>query len=57
MTYSYKLQKDSVRNTTLNMVKRSKSGTPDLYIPFEPENTDYQEYLKWAETNTAEAAD
>ena len=58
MTYSYKLQKDSVRNTTLNMVKRSKSGTPDLYIPFEPENRDYQEYLEWvAAGNTAEAAD
>ena len=27
------------------------------YIPLDPDNTDYQEYLKWAETNTAEAAD
>ena len=28
------------------------------YIPFDPENTDYQEYLEWvAEGNTAEAAD
>jgi len=27
-------------------------------IPFDPENTDYQEYLKWVEAgNTPEAAD
>jgi len=28
------------------------------YIPFDPGNTDYQEYLKWvAEGNTADPAD
>tara|TARA_R100001082_G_scaffold31574_1_gene16132 strand:+ start:910 stop:1077 length:168 start_codon:yes stop_codon:yes gene_type:complete len=26
-------------------------------IPCDPANTDYQEYLEWAKTNTAEAAD
>ena len=26
-------------------------------IPFVEANTDYQEYLEWAKTNTAEAAD
>jgi len=31
--------------------------TPKIYIPFDPANTDYQEYLEWAKTNTAEAAD
>ena len=27
------------------------------FIPFDPANTDYQVYLEWAKTNTAEAAD
>ena len=32
--------------------------TPKVYIPFDPDNTDYQNYLTWvAEGNTAEAAD
>tara|TARA_R100000278_G_scaffold79268_2_gene61397 strand:+ start:2234 stop:2410 length:177 start_codon:yes stop_codon:yes gene_type:complete len=26
-------------------------------IPVNPENSDYQQYLEWAKTNTAEAAD
>ena len=29
----------------------------DRFIPINEENTDYQEYLEWAKTNTAEAAD
>ncbi len=38
-------------------VLRKKDGKI-LSIPFDKENTDYQEYLKWvAEGNTAEAAD
>ena len=32
--------------------------TPNLFIPLNEENSDYQEYLKWvAEGNTAEEAD
>ena len=35
----------------------TSSGTNHLAIPLDPDNTDYQEYLEWAKTNTAEAAD
>ena len=37
---------------------RKKDGEYNFTIPFDPENTDYQEYLAWvAEGNTAEAVD
>ena len=28
-----------------------------ISIPFDEANTDYQEYLEWAKTNTADPAD
>ena len=34
-----------------------KRMTPHRAIPKNEENTDYQEYLEWAKTNTAEEAD
>jgi|TARA_R110000824_G_scaffold136217_2_gene299798 hypothetical protein len=51
----YKLTKniDGIISTT--QVQRISDGA---FIPFNPANTDYQEYLEWvAEGNTPEPAD
>ena len=29
----------------------------NAFIPLDPDNIDYQQYLEWAKTNTAEEAD
>jgi len=41
----YKLIKDTLTNK-INIVHRLSDNA---YIPFAPDNTDYQEYLKWLE--------
>jgi hypothetical protein len=51
----YKLQKEPIRNEIVGVQKYK--DTILLSIPFDSDNTDYQEYLEWAKTNTAEAAD
>ena len=52
---SYKKTKDSEGNVRTDQVKRISDGA---WIPFDPENIDYQAYLAWVdEGNTAEAAD
>ena len=51
----YKLKKDQQTNELTNEVFKITDG---INIPFDPANTDYQEYLKWlAEGNTPEPAD
>ena len=59
MTYklTYKLFKDPITNAeNITVIKKDNYG--DFSIPFDPENTDYQEYLEWvSKGNTAEAAD
>ena len=51
----YKLLNDSITKQPLNIVERLVDNT---FIPFSPDNTDYQAYLKWvAEGNTPLPAD
>ena len=51
----YKLVKNPVTGT-VDQVK-TQNGDVITIIPFNEANTDYQEYLEWAKTNTAEEAD
>ena len=55
MTISYKLWKGPFDTTARVVIKTD--GTLETSIPFVEANTDYQVYLEWAKTNTAEAAD
>ena len=49
----YKLYKNLSGET--NVVQHLENNT---FIPFDPDNTDYQKYLEWiAEGNTPEPAD
>ena len=50
----YKFYKDAVNQTTnVGVIWKSKK-----WIPFDPDNRDYRDYLDWvAEGNTADAAD
>ena len=50
----YKLHKSE--DGTISVVFKQIDGLK-ISIPFNEANTDYQEYLEWAKTNTAEAAD
>ena len=49
----YKLQKNPITGVVDSVNKSVGGGT--ISIPFDNDNTDYQEYLEWAKTNTAEA--
>ena len=51
----YKKLKNDLTNSdfTNQILRKSDNAT----IPFDEANIDYQEYLEWAKTNTAEAAD
>ena len=51
----YKLVKNPITGVVDQVKKQSNNLT--RIIPFRDGNTDYQEYLEWAKTNNAEAAD
>ena len=52
----YKLYSNTVDGVTAEGVT-DKESTPIRNIPKDTANTDWNEYLEWAKTNTAEAAD
>ena len=54
---TYKLNNKSNTNTVNSVFKTDNNGQV-WSIPFAPDNTDYQAYLKWvSEGNTPEPAD
>ena len=55
MTITYQLNKEPF-GTEIACITKKIDGVFALSIPFDEANTDYQEYLEWAKTNTAEAA-
>jgi hypothetical protein len=48
----YKFYKDARNVGNAGVIYKEK-----MWIPLDPDNTDYQDYLEWAKTNTTEAAD
>tara|TARA_R100001086_G_C11657074_1_gene209054 strand:- start:81 stop:257 length:177 start_codon:yes stop_codon:yes gene_type:complete len=56
----FKFKKDGLSGNVLGVIRTENSlgVTDNSYIPFDPDNIDYQEYLTWvAEGNTPEEAD
>ena len=57
MTLNYKKLKNFDGSENTGAILKT-SPSPEIWIPFDPDNRDYQAYLAWvAEGNTAEAAD
>ena len=48
----YKLVNNPISGNLMNI-----RTADDRFIPIDTTNTDYQEYLEWAKTNTAEPAE
>ena len=56
--YANKTIENKDGSTRTVVVQAICRKSDNAYIPFDPDNRDYQDYLAWgAEGNTAEAAD
>ena len=53
----YKLYKITIFDGTTETGVTDTEASPIKNIPFDPANSDYQEYLEWAKTNTPDPAD
>ena len=58
MAINYKLLIDAATSKETDAIKKTGDLGEVLFIPKNPDNIDYQEYLEWvAEGNTIEPAD
>ena len=57
MTISYKFAPLNRENKQDTVIKIDSTKSQKTFIPFDSDNTDYQQYLEWAKTNTTEEAD
>ena len=59
MYKKYKLDPngDVVDDMIMKIKDESGASITPIFIPFDEANTEYQEYLEWAKTNTPEEAD
>ena len=57
MTISYKFAPLNRENKQDTVIKIDSTKSQKTFIPFDSDNTDYQEYLECAKTNTTEEAD
>ena len=51
MTNLYEYINEDIENMILEHINRNNEDGSVSWIPIEPKNSDYQEYLKWAEGN------
>ena len=57
MTITYKFYKADPDFPDVENIMKLETGKNPVYIPKCEGNTDYQEWVEWAKTNTTEEAD